>query len=506
MYMEAQVNYNRRFNGVHNITGLVHVYRQEDVTSNLNAYQFQYMSIIPIRYQALSARATYSYKDIYLLEANMGYSGSENFRPGEQYGLFPALSVGWVPTQYDWTKNNLPWLEHFKIRASWGQVGNANVVENGVNIRFPYQTILQQGGNDWGTTISEIKVGTDDLQWQTSTKYDLGIDMKLFRNKIDLVVDFFRTDAKDIYQARVTIPEEVGAPLNPYINTGSMKSWGADGNIAFTQNVKKDLSFTVRGNFTFSRNKVTHWEQTGVNFPYQSFTNVPYGVQRGLIALGLFKDQADIASSPTQTFMSNYMPGDIKYKDANGDGIINTDDIVPLNYSNVPRIVYGFAAVVNYKKWTANAFFTRQSQVSYFLGGTGYYPFVGGATGNILALVADPANRWTAAGVSGKGETENPNARFPRLTYGNNANNNRASTFWMADASFLRLKNAQIDYRWESSWLRKLGIGTATFSVIGDNLAVWDKVKLWDPEQASSNGAAYPLQRTITAQLYLNFK
>lgn len=507
MYMEAQVNYNRRFTGGHNVTGLVHVYRQEDVTSDANAYESAYMSIIPLRYQAVSARATYSYKDIYLLEANMGYSGSENFKPGEQYGLFPAISAGWVPTQYDWTKDHLPFLDNFKIRASIGKVGNSQI-RNSDNklVRFPYQTILVTGSNDWGTTVSESKVGTANLKWQTSVKYDLGIDMKLFRNKFDIVVDFFRTDARDIYQQRVTIPEEVGAAQSPYINTGSMRSWGADGNIVFTQNLKKDLTLTLRGNFTFSRNKVTHWEQTGVNFPYQSYTNVPYGVQRGLIALGLFKDQTDIASSPTQTFMNNYLPGDIKYKDVNGDGIINTDDIVPLNYSNVPRVVYGFAAVVNYKKWTANVFFTRQAQVSYFLGGTGYYPFVGQSTGNVLSIVADPANRWVPSSVSGKGETENPNARFPRLSYGDNANNNRASTYWMADASFLRLKNAEIDYRWESSWLRRMGIATCTFSVVGDNLAVWDNVKLWDPEQASSNGSVYPLQRTFTAQIYLNFK
>jgi hypothetical protein len=284
-----------------------------------------------------------------------------------------------------------------------------------------------------------------------------------------------------------------------------MRSWGADGTLAITQKIKKDLTVTVRSNFTFSRNKVTHWEQTGINYPYQSYSGVPYGVQRGLIALGLFEDNADIASSARQTFMNNYLPGDIKYKDVNGDGIINTDDVVPLNYSNVPRIVMGFASVVNYKKWSMNVLFTRQSRVSYFLGGTGYYPFSGQSTGNVLTTVADPANRWIPSTMTGKGESENYNARFPRLTYGDNPNNNRASTFWLADASFWRLQNAEINYRWESGLLKKYGINAATFSLLGANLAVWDHVKLWDPEQASSNGAAYPLQRTYTLQLYLNF-
>ncbi|RZL14079.1 MAG: TonB-dependent receptor, partial [Pedobacter sp.] len=151
-------------------------------------------------------------------------------------------------------------------------------------------------------------------------------------------------------------------------------------------------------------------------------------------------------------------------------------------------------------------FFTAQDQVNYFLGGTGYYPFVAEDQGNLLTLVADNNNRWIPASISGDASTENPNARFPRLTYGNNANNNRASTFWMADASFIRLKNAQIGYKVDGNWLkRRTGLSSVSINLIGDNLAVWDKVKLWDPEQASGNGAVYPLQRMYTLQMYMNF-
>ncbi|MCD0489512.1 TonB-dependent receptor [Pedobacter sp. MC2016-14] len=506
MYMEAQVNYNRSFNAIHNVTGLIHAYRQEDVTSDINAYESLYMSIIPLRTQAFSARGTYSLKDTYLFEANVGYSGSENFKPGEQYGIFPALSAGWIPTQYEWLKEHLKFVDYLKIRGSWGKVGNAKVVNGaGKLVRFPYQTIFALGSNDWGGTLIESKVGTNGLKWQTSTKYDLGVDVKLFKSKIDMTVDGFLTDAKDIYQQRVTIPDEVGAAQAPWLNVGSMRSWGMDGNVTYFENLTQDLSLTLKANFTFSRNKVTHWEQSGVNYPYQSFTDVPYGVQRGLIALGLFKDKADIANSPTQTFMANYLPGDIKYKDVNGDGVVNADDAVPLNLSNVPRVIYGFATVVNWKKWTFNMFFTGQDQVSYFLGGSGYYPFAGESTGNLLSIVANPNNRWIPATVSGTTATENPDARFPRLTYGANNNNNQASTFWMADASFLRLKNVEVAYKLENNFLKRYGISSATFSLVGDNLKVWDKVKLWDPEQASNNGAVYPLQRMYTLQMFVSF-
>ncbi|MFD2162761.1 SusC/RagA family TonB-linked outer membrane protein [Paradesertivirga mongoliensis] len=506
-YVEARFNYNRTFNK-HNVTGLIHAYRQQDAASDAN-YSIASQNVIPVRYQALSARATYGFNDTYLFEANIGLSGSENFQPGDQYGIFPALSAGWVPSNYAWWKERLSVVNFFKLRGSWGKVGNASIrnpADNNRLVRFPYQTIVQQTISDWGLGFLETRVGTKGLKWQTSTKYDVGADVRLFHDKIDLVADVFLTDAQDIYQQRVTLPEEVGAAQSPWLNAGSMKSWGFDGSLAYNQTINKDLRFTLRGNLTFSRNKVTHWEQSGVNFPYQSFTGVPYGVQRGLIALGLFKDEADIASSPTQTFMANYLPGDIKYKDVNNDGIINTDDVVPLKYSNVPRAIYGFATSVTWKKWNFNVFFTGQDQVSYFLGGPGYYPFSGELSGNLLQMVGEESNRWIPASVSGNPATENPNARFPRLSYGANANNNRASTFWLADASFLRLKNAEIAYRFDSDWLkRRVGISTINLSLIGDNLAVWDKLKIWDPEQASENGSVYPMQRTYTLQMNLNF-
>lgn len=254
------------------------------------------------------------------------------------------------------------------------------------------------------------------------------------------------------------------------------------------------------------KNKVLYWEQNGVNYPYQAYAGVPYGVQRGLIALGLFADEDDIKSSPKQTFMDNVMPGDIKYKDINGDGKIEDDDEVPLSYSNVPRIQYGFALDWNYKAFRVSILFEGVSKVQYFQGGIGYYPFANEARGNLLAMTVNQKNRWTPASYSGDPSTENPNAKFPRLTYGENKNNNRASTFWLADGRYLRLKNVDISYRFTNNWLKtRVGVEGATISLIGENLHVWDKVKLFDPTQASSNGAAYPLQRMYTLQLNLTF-
>lgn len=496
-YFEARLNYDRVWDN-HRVGGLIHYYMQDYQTSE---HDDEVLSI-PERYQALSGRVTYSYKDTYLVEGNVGYTGSENFKPGSQFGWFPAIALGWVPTQYDFVKQTFPFLNYLKVRASYGQVGNDRITD----ARFPYMTYVNfNNAGYWGSNgLTEGQIGAEDLQWEVAKKYNLGFDGKLFNDKFSFVVDIFKDIRDNIFQARYLMPGEVGAVTAPFTNVGSMKSWGTDGNITYTQEITKDLTATVRGNFTYSTNEITHWDESVVNYEYQNKTGRPYNVSRGLISLGLFTDSLQIASSPKQTF-GEVRPGDIRYKDVNGDGKIDDNDVVPLSYSPVPRIQYGFAGEVRYKDWTFSIFFEGVSKVGYFLGGNGYYPFSGGETGNILTIVNDPGSRWTPAWYSGDPSTENPNARFPRLTYGSSANNNRNSTFWLANGSYLRLKNVDISYRWHNKWFNQIGIQAITLQLVGDNLACWDKVKLWDPGQASSNGAAYPLQRTYTFQLTMNF-
>ena len=501
-YFELQTNYERIFNKDHRVTGLLHYYCQETKNSTWGNDLY---SVVPKRYQAFSGRATYSYKDTYMIEGNVGYTGSENFKKGERYGLFPSIALGWIPSQYEFFQKALPFFNYLKFRGSYGKVGNDRLKD----VRFPYLTIVANTNSGiWGGTgIGETQIGSTNMAWETTSKLDLGIDGKLFDNKLEFTVDFFRNKTTGVFQKRESVPLESGLNSTlPYANIGSMTSWGFDGNASYTQAVTKDLSFTLRGNFTLARNKVNYWEQSGVNYPYQAYSGAPYGVLRGLISEGLFKDETDIKSSPKQTFMENVMPGDIKYKDVNGDGVVNDDDIVPLSFSNIPQIQYGLAFEVNYKGFRFNALFEGVKDVQYFMGGSGYYPFAGETTGNVLSIVSDQANRWTPAWYSGDPATENPNARFPRLTYGANKNNNRASTHWLADGSYIRLKNVELSYSFPSKWIHKTKIiKSLTISLIGENLHVWDKVKLWDPAQASDNGAVYPLQRKYTMQLFVTF-
>ena len=449
------------------------------------------------------SRLNYNYKSKYLLEVNMRYDGSSKFKPENRWDFFYGISGGWRITEEAFMKN-IKWLNDLKIRLSYGEVGNDQI---GGGRRFPYLTLINFGGGSrWGSNgLTEKQIGANNLHWEVAKKYNLGIDFQFLNDKIGGTVDIFRDTRDNIFQERKMMPSEVGVVTNPYTNVGRMRSSGIDGNIYLNQKINEDNSFTVRANMTYAVSKVVHWDQDAVRYPYQSYSDVNYGVMRGLVALGLFQNQDEINRSPKQTY-GEVRPGDIRYKDVNADGKIDDDDIVPIAHSNVPQIQYGFALEYRYKRWTISALFTGAAKVNFLYGGSGFYPFSGGEVGNILSIVNDPKNRWTPAWYSGDPSTENPNARFPRLTYGENKNNNRASTFWLADGSYLRWKSLDISYRiGTNKVLRTVGISDMNLQFVGQNLAVWDSVKLWDPGQASKNGAVYPLQRTFSLQLTATF-
>ena len=295
----------------------------------------------------------------------------------------------------------------------------------------------------------------------------------------------------------------------PFSNMGKMRSYGADGNISYTERLGKNASMTLRGNFTYSKNDVKNWEEANPAYPYQEAAGYPYGVVRGYQAMGLFKDQLDIETSPVQTF-GEYKPGDIKYRDINGDGRIDNDDKVPIAYSSTPLLMYGFGGEFQYKNFTLGVLFKGTGKTDFFYGGAGYIPFASGKLGNVLTQAADPRNRWIpmdyalANGID-PSLAENPNAKYPRLQYGNNNNNSQTSTFWKGNSRYLRLQEITLNYNFKANALRKIGIQSVDLQFVGNNLAVWDKVKIFDPEQAPSNGRVYPLPATFTLQLYLHF-
>ena len=412
-------------------------------------------------------------------------------------------------------KNNLPWVNYFKIRASYGLVGNDRISSK----RFPYLTsinVSNSGATAWRYLhgkIVESVIGADNLKWEKAKKMDLGIEGNLW-GKIDFTIDFFRDIRDGIFQERKQVPDFVGLVSMPYGNVGSMESWGSDGNISFTQRINKDMDFTIRGNFTYSTNKVKYFEEADNKYEYYSASGRPYNYQKGYIALGLFNDQEEIDNSPKQTF-GDYMPGDIKYKDVNGDGMINSDDRVPLSYSNYPRLSYGFGGEFRWKKLRVGVLFNGIGNTTYYRAYTdgkdnvGYIPFYEEKYGNILTIAANPANRWIPADYYDPtipaALRENPNALFPRLSYGKNNNNSQTSTFWQGNRRYLRLQELSLYYTLDLPFVRKCGINNIDLAVIANNLYTWDTVDLFDPDQAASNGRKYPIPGRVSFQATITF-
>lgn len=509
-FLQANLNWKCMLNDMHRMTVLAH-YEMSDSKSTKDLGS-DGMAAIPLRYQGFSGRVSYGFKDTYLLDINAGYTGSENFQKGKRFGLFPAISAGWVPTQYEFIQKALPWLSHLKIRGSYGIVGNDRISDK----RFPYLTIINESASvGWGYQgpgITESQMGADNLEWEKAKKMDLGIEGELFNNKLSFVVDFFKDTRDGIFQPRKQVPSYIGLVSMPWGNVGSMKSYGSDGNITYIQDISKDMSLTIRANFTYSNNKVNYFEEADTKYQYNSVVGRPYNFQKGLLSLGLFKDEEDIANSPKQTFGA-YMPGDIKYKDINGDGVINKDDEVPLSYSNYPRFMYGFGCEFRYKRLSVAVLFkgTGDTDFTHSDYASGYIPFYGKKTGNVLSITKDPSNRWISREYAAKmgwdpSIAENPNARFPRMSYGDLSNNSQLSNFWMDNSKYLRLAEVNVNYTVQlPKVLKRVGLSSVDLSLVGTNLLVWDSVKICDPEQAVYNGQRYPIPASVTLQAYIKF-
>lgn len=508
-YLQASLDYSRLFAEKHRVGAFAMVYQQE--TSDVNFAEDDLMASIPHRTLAYSGRFTYAYKDKYLTEFNWGYTGSENFEKGKQFGFFPAVSVGWLLSEEPFIKKMMPWMDQFKIRASFGEVGNDEIAGR----RFPYITLVNTDDNAYSfgefTNNSaqgyRIKtMGTPYLTWEVAKKYDVGVDFSFFNSKITGTIDWFLDKRDDIFMKRNQMPLTTGlADQTPMANVGKMKSYGWDGNIAYTQRIGQ-VNLQLRANFTYQTTDVIDRDEAANELWYKMEKGFQLNQSRGLIALGLFKDQEDIDRSPSQVALSNktILPGDIKYKDVNGDGVITDDDKVPLGYRETPGLQYGLGLSANWKNWGINMLFQGTGKCDFFVGGSGPHAFHDGKRGNILQVMVD-GNRWIPKEISGTEATEDPNADWPRLTYTNNNNNNCKSTYWLKERKYLRLRNLEITYDLPQMWTRKFLVSNMRIGFIGQNLFTWAPFKWWDPEGTNESGSSYPINRTYSCYIQFSF-
>lgn len=485
--LQGNLEYNRTFG--RNTIGAVFVYHQKETIDNQPG---EYYTMLPQREQGIAGRISYGYDDRYLAEVNFGYNGSENFMVGNRFGFFPSAAVGWIVSNEKFWSGISDWFNFFKLRYSFGYSGNDYLSQ-----RFPYvsevemnySTYFRKGINftrQPGNRI--ITVGNEDATWEVSRKHNLGIEFGFF-DKLTVIADFFQEYRSGIFMARNTLPSTMGlSGIEPYGNLGAVLNRGMEISADYKHIINKNFSITARGTFTYAHNEVVENDESPYKvYPYTSKIGKPVNSVFGLVADGLFKDEEDIANSPVQTYMPDYKPGDIKYKDLNGDGVIDDNDRTYIGYPTVPEILYGFGATLQWKNLDFSFFFQGRARVSINM--YDMHPFRDNETQgfNMLKWIAE--DHWSES-------NPDPDAAYPRLDYRFNANNTEYSSFWLKDGSFLRLKNLELGYSIKD-FMRVYCSGT--------NLFMISPFKYWDAEKGSGNGLSYPLQKTVQVGVQFNF-
>ncbi len=499
MNLEASTTYERLFAEKHRVSGLF-LFTMREYKDNFPGSD--YIKSFPEKNIGVAGRATYSFMDKYFTEFNFGYNGSENFAPDKQFGFFPSVAIGYMISNEEYWKPIIHVVNLLKIKGSYGEIGNDKI---GGDRRFAFNSEMNTNtggynfGRDqikWYVGIATGHPGNPNVSWETAKKADVGLELGLF-DQFKMNLDYFYEKREGIYIQQQSIPSVVGINVTQYVNLGRMKNQGIDMSLEYEKRIDKDWYISARGNFTFNRNKRLYDDAPTPVWPYRSSASFPQGQLRGLIAMGLFESEEDLANSPQQTFGETRI-GDIKYRDINSDGIIDDNDEVAIGYTTIPEINYGFGVSSRWKNFDASVFFQGVDHVTRVIGGSNLY----GESGSILyygQIYKDVAeNRW-------KEFTRDPDAEYPRMSMVSNANNSRSSTFWLRDMSFLRLKNAEIGYSLPKNLIKKTGLSTLRFYVQGVNLLTFSGFKLWDPELDTNYGNVYPQMRNIILGMNLNF-
>ena len=514
-YLEASLNYDRTFNDDHRVSALFLFNQQSKLLYPKGTLE----DAIPYRMMGIAGRATYSWKDRYFAEFNIGYNGAENFSPKHRFGTFPAFGVGWVVSNEKFWQPLSKAVSFLKIRYTDGKVGNSEVSDR----RFMYLDQMKENG-DYGYKFGpngtkwagyETVNMAVDLIWEESRKQDLGIDLKLFNDALSIVFDLFKERRENILLKREhSMPSFLGYNTSaPYGNIGIIENKGFDGTIEYNKRINKDWVIALRGNVTFNKDKWIQGELPEQKYEWMNQYGRNINGAKGYVAEGLFT-QAEIddmarweslsaankaiTPKPFASQFGTVKAGDIKYKDLNNDGQIDAYDQTYISRGDVPTTVYGFGFTVGWKDLSVGMMFQGVAGAERVLNGSSINPFNGGGgSGNLYSNIDD---RWTE-------ENPDQNAFYPRLSYGSETtssiNNFQKSTWWVRNMNFLRLKTLQISYNLPKPWVNKVHLKNAAVYVMGTNLFTLSRFKLWDPELNTDNGASYP--NTTSYSVGINF-
>ena len=514
-YLEASLNYDRTFNDDHRVSALFLFNQQSKLLYPKGTLE----DAIPYRMMGIAGRATYSWKDRYFAEFNIGYNGAENFSPKHRFGTFPAFGVGWVVSNEKFWQPLSKAVSFLKIRYTDGKVGNSEVSDR----RFMYLDQMKENG-DYGYKFGpngtkwagyETVNMAVDLIWEESRKQDLGIDLKLFNDDLSIVFDLFKERRENILLKREhSMPSFLGYNTSaPYGNIGIIENKGFDGTIEYNKRINKDWVIALRGNVTFNKDKWIQGELPEQKYEWMNQYGRNINGAKGYVAEGLFT-QAEIddmarweslsaankaiTPKPFASQFGTVKAGDIKYKDLNNDGQIDAYDQTYISRGDVPTTVYGFRFTVGWKDLSVGMMFQGVAGAERVLNGSSINPFNGGGgSGNLYSNIDD---RWTE-------ENPDQNAFYPRLSYGSETtssiNNFQKSTWWVRNMNFLRLKTLQLSYNLPKPWVNKVHLKNAAVYVMGTNLFTLSRFKLWDPELNTDNGASYP--NTTSYSVGINF-
>lgn len=471
VYLEAAINYNRRF-GDHNVSGLV-LGNAQRYTANGMSYN------TPSGLMGLVGRTTYNYKEKYLLEFNMGINGTEQFAPGKRFGYFPALSAGWILSNESFFPAN-KWVTWVKFRGSYGEVGNDQLGGRRylyLPNTWTYGSSGYYFGNGNGSSANpyysgatEAALGNPDVTWERAKKINISADLRFLEDKLSVTTSFFQEKRNNILVTLGTIPGTYGVPSSnvPPANIGRVSNKGIEIEASWNDKIGK-VNYYVKGNFSFARNKIDYQAEAPYAYPWMNATGYSIGQYKGLLTDGFYNTPEDLNNRPYNSFGNNAKLGDLRFRDINGDGIIDDKDMVPIGYANLPQIAYNFTLGFSYKGFDINALFIGTAkgsfpQFGYILNS----PFAKNV-GEVLQSTYD--GHWTEEKyINGEKIT------YPSISFAGGQNNSaRLSDFWLRSNNFVRLKNLEIGYTFSGSsqFMKNAGIKGFRLYANGNNLITW---------------------------------
>ncbi len=479
--LQADISYNRTF-GKHAVTGLVLYQQQKNIID----------AQLPFNLIGVANRVTYAYDSKYIFEFNAGFNGSEQFMKGRRFGFFPAASAAWVISNEDFLKNNST-INLLKIRGSFGQVGNDRINKQ----RFLYLDDIQVGstggyspGLGFGQVINTNLLKNENLQWEVATKANIGLELGLF-DALNLTVDVFTENRKNILRERGTVPSLNGLPSSVIAreNVGVVENRGFEAELNFKKAINSDFSILARTNVAFARNKQTFADEPFLpsSFAYRyRQTDYRIGQPFGYIVDRYFTSADDIANSPTQVVGGHESrPGDFKYKDLSGDGVVDDRDRAPIGFANIPEVQFGGSFSITYKNFDISALLQGVTNISNIYSGAGTFEGTN--------YYSQHLESWTQERFD-----QGLPINFPRLTT-EVSPNHVPNSFFIVDASYIRLKNAEIGYTFPVKWANKVGSKNIRLYVNGLNLLTWDRLptKNFDPEiiMTTRGQSTYPIAR-----------